>query len=114
MSEGSATKLCQTIREILLDKKAVDPLVLDVGGVSSITDFFIIATGSNFPHLRALAEDVEVTVKHQGTPVYRRSGKSESGWVVLDYVDVVVHLLTPELREFYALEQLWGDAVILP
>ena len=107
------TELCREIRILLADKKAIDPMTLDVRGLSNVTDFFVIATATSPPHLRALAEDLEVTLKHRDSPVYRRSGEPESGWIVLDYVDVVVHVFSAEMREYYALEKLWADAVVV-
>ena len=101
-------------KALLDDKKAIDPVVLDVREVSSVTDYYIIVTGSSPPHIRALAEELAVTLKHRGSPVYRQSGDPESGWVVLDYVDVVVHIFDPEMRAYYALERLWADAEAVP
>ncbi len=85
-------------------------LLLDVRKVSSVTDYFLIATGTSAPHLKALAEDVDVQLKGNGVRSYRHSGDAESGWIVLDYVDLVVHLFTPEVRAYYDLERLWKDA----
>lgn len=87
--------------------------MLDVREVSSVTDYYVIVSGSSSPHLRALAEDTSVALKHRGSPVYRQSGEPGSGWVVLDYVDVVVHIFSPEMRAYYALERLWADASVV-
>lgn len=95
---------------ILEDLKAEDLKVLNVGDVSSVTDYFVLATGTSAPHLRALAEELEVTLKDQSIKARRKAGTPGSGWVVMDFLDVVIHIMTPELREFYALEQLWNDA----
>jgi ribosome-associated protein len=67
-------------------------------------------SGNSTPHLRALAEECEISLKNDGMKCYRKSGSAESGWILLDFVDVVVHFMTEETREYYALEQLWNDA----
>lgn len=85
-------------------------VVLDVRGLSSVTDYYLIATGTSAPHLRALAEDLDVQLKREDVRCYRQSGAPESGWMVLDYVDVVIHLFSPEQRSYYDIERLWADA----
>ena len=97
-------------REALLDKKAQDVVVLDVSRFSGVTDFFVIATGTNAPHLKAMLEEVSRKLKKEGASSYRRSADAESPWLVLDYVDVVIHIFSPEAREYYAIEALWADA----
>ena len=84
--------------------------MIDVRGVSSVTDFFVIATAHNGPHLKALYAALDDTVAAAGVKRPRRSGSPESGWVVCDCMQVIVHLLTADRREFYGLEQLWQDA----
>ena len=86
----------------LEDAKAVDVKVYDVRGKSSFADFFVVATGAAAPHLKAL-------VKALPKGAYRVSGDPESGWIVADYVDVVVHVFSPEARAYYALEKLWAQ-----
>ncbi len=81
--------------------------VLNVRGVSTVTDYTIIATGMSSPHIRALYDEVQHRLKQEEIPCYRRSGDPESGWMVLDYVSVIVHLFLPETRAYYALETLW-------
>jgi ribosome-associated protein len=97
-------------RETLLDKKGGDPVILDVRKLSMVTDYYVIVTGNNFPHLKALAEHVEKALEKLGVACYRRSGKAESGWVVADFLDVVVHVFSGDARRYYGLEQLWNDA----
>lgn len=96
------------LREIvaaLADRKAVDPIVLDLRGLSEATDYFVIASGTSDAHVRGMAEHL----MEQRHP-HHVEGLAQGRWVLLDYVDVVVHLFHPELREFYQLERLWGDA----
>lgn len=89
---------------------AEDLQILCVRDVSSVTDYFVLATGSSTPHLNALAEEVDIARKDARLKMRRKSGRTSSGWEVLDFGEVVVHVMSPELREFYALEQLWSDA----
>lgn len=102
-------ELANKIVTLLDDKKAVDVCVYDMRGHSSVTDFNVVATGLSAPHLRALVGDLRGTLKAEGVPGYRASGEPESGWVVLDYIDVVVHVFTREAREYYDLDGLWKD-----
>jgi ribosome-associated protein len=74
-----------------------------------VTDFTIIATGMSPPHIRSLYDDIQHLLKQEGIACYRRSGETEGGWMVLDYVNVIVHLFLPETRTYYALETLWDD-----
>ncbi|MCF7837453.1 MAG: ribosome silencing factor [Candidatus Marinimicrobia bacterium] len=105
----TAEQLAQQAAQACAEKKALEPLTLDVRGRSPVTDFLVLATGNSPPHLKALATEVERTLKDIGWPVYRRSGNPDSGWLVLDFIDVVVHLFLPEPRAFYDLEHLWKD-----
>lgn len=97
-------------REAIEAKKGIDPVILDVRRVSSIADFFVLATGRNGPHLKAIAAEVSRLEAAQGQRRVRTTGAPDSGWVVLDFHGVVVHLFTPERRAYYALEELWNDA----
>jgi ribosome-associated protein len=108
-----AKALTERIRVILDDKKAQDITIVDVRGTSTVTDFTIIASGMSTPHIRALYEEVQHQLKQEGIPCYRRSGETEGGWMVLDYVNVIVHLFVPDVREFYALETLWDDVAAM-
>jgi len=108
-----AKALTERIRVILDDKKAQDITIIDVRGTSTVTDYTIIASGMSAPHIRALYEEVQHQLKQEGVACYRRSGETEGGWMVLDYVNVIVHLFVPEMREFYALETLWDDVAAM-
>ena len=89
--------------------------MLDVREISNLTDYCVIATGTSAPHLKALMSEVQHRVKQLGLTA-RRSGLPESGWVVVDCFDAVVHIFAPEAREYYAIEKLWKGApeVALP
>ena len=97
-----------TIQTLLDEKKAESITVIDVRERSSVTDFYVIATGLSVPHLKAMFNDLQVDLKAAGAHCHRRSGEAEGGWVVLDYVDVIIHLFLPEQRQYYALESLWA------
>ncbi|HMP76071.1 MAG TPA: ribosome silencing factor [Kiritimatiellia bacterium] len=100
-------------REALLAKKGEQVTLLDVTGLSPVTDFYLIATGNSTPHLKALATEVEKSLAAHGVKCFRRAGTPDSGWIVADYLDFVVHLFTQELRDHYQLERLWSDAKVL-
>lgn len=104
------------IRAALDAKKGENAVVLRIADVSSVADYMVLCSGLNNPHLRALADEVAKQLRQDVPPVaaHRRAGSADSGWIVLDYVDVVVHLFTPQMRGYYALEQLWKDAPVVP
>ena len=84
-------------------------VVLDLAGVSPICDFFVIATGTSDRQMRATGDHIEVMGKAQGEKPYGISGYREGTWIIVDYVDVVIHLFGADLRSYYDLESLWGD-----
>jgi len=94
----------------LADRKAVDPVVLDLRGLTAATDYFIIVSGTSDAHVRGMAEHLTTALAPQGVRAHHVEGLPQGRWVLLDYVDFVVHIFHPELREFYQLERLWGDA----
>lgn len=107
--------LVEKVRAILDSKKGENIVVLRVTDVSSVTDYLVLCSGLNNPHLRALADEVSKQLRLETPPVaaHRRAGSVESEWLVLDYFDFVVHLFTPQMRSYYALEQLWKDAPVV-
>ncbi len=105
--------LVSIINEALLEKKAEEVRVLDVRKLTTLTDYFIICHGGSDTQIRALANNVTEKIKEQtGEHVWRKEGLESKKWVVLDYVDVVVHIFNEETRSFYALEKMWNDAEI--
>ncbi len=104
-------KLALLCRDLADNKKAEDILVLDVRKLSSVTDYFVIATGTSQPHLRAIVEEISGRLRdeHDLRPS-RSEGSTGGNWVVLDYFDVIVHVMHTETRKRYDLEGLWGDA----
>ena len=93
-----------------LDRKAGDVTVLDLRPVSSTTDFFVIATGRSDLHVQAIAEHVLDSVRADGDRPEHVEGLDQGRWVLIDYIDYVVHIFHPAVRDFYRLEVLWGDA----
>jgi ribosome-associated protein len=92
------------------DRKAIDLVEIDLRAVSGYTDFFVIATGNTDRQVKAIHDAIYVNMKNDHGLLPRRvEGLAESRWVLMDYLDVVVHIFTPETRSFYRLEQLWGD-----
>ena len=93
------------------DKKAIDVVELDLRGVLGYTDFFVIATGNTDRQTKAIHDGIHLGLKNEHGLLPRRvEGLAEARWILMDYLDVVVHVFTPEAREFYRLEQLWGEA----
>ena len=99
--------------DALLDKKAMDIKLLYFGESSPLTDCFVVATGNSNPHLKALRDNVEKTLKENKIELFSKDRFQPSGWLVIDAIDFVVHLFSQEQRENYAIEQLWKDGVDL-
>lgn len=91
-------------------RKGVDISILDLTKISSVSDYFVIVSGQSEPHLKAIRNEIESRLKEKEVQARGIDGFSQSQWVVMDYFDVMVHIFAPDVREFYALERLWGDA----
>lgn len=104
------TDFVRIAADALDDKKGMDIALLDVGDLLSITEVFVIVTGTSRPHVRTLAEAVDEKLKEHGRRPLRTEGAAEGEWVLLDYGDFVVHVFQETPRDFYGLERLWGDA----
>jgi ribosome-associated protein len=104
-------KLALLCRELADNKKAEDIVILDVRDLSSVTDYFVIAAGTSEPHLRAIVDEITDRLRedHHLRPK-AIDGTLRAAWVVLDYFDVIVHVMRADVRERYDLETLWGDA----
>jgi ribosome-associated protein len=93
------------------DKKAIDLVELDLRGVLGYTDWFLVCSGNTGRQAKAIHDGILEGLKHEHDTLPRRvEGSAQAGWILMDYLDVVVHIFTPETREFYRLEQLWGEA----
>jgi ribosome-associated protein len=117
MSTSTTTNslsLAQRAAQIALDTKANDVVILDLRGVTDMTDFFVIASGTSDTHARAIGEHVAEGMKKEGSRAHHVEGLEKGRWVLLDFVDFVVHVFHPTLRSFYQLERLWADAEPVP
>lgn len=108
MDSKTLALLCRKFAD---NKKAENIVVLDVRELSSVTDYFVIASGTSEPHLRAIVEEITSKLRdeHDLRPV-RSDGSAQAAWVALDFFDVIVHIMRADVRERYDLEGLWGDA----
>src|SRR5580698_3487624 len=107
-------KLALLCRDLAENKKAENTVILDVRNLSSITDYFVIASGSTEPHLRAIVNEITDRLREQfALSPHAVDGDSNTPWQVLDYFDVIVHVMRTDVREKYNLEGLWGDAAKL-
>lgn len=107
---AASVQLAVRAAQLCLDAKADDVVVLDVRGISDVTDCLVIASGTSDAHVRGIADQVQRKLDTDGHDAHHVEGLPQGRWVLLDYVDIVVHLFHPRLREFYQLERLWGDA----
>jgi ribosome-associated protein len=104
-------KLALLCRELAENKKAEDITILDVRKLSSVTDYFVIASGTSEPHLRAIVDEIADRLREEHNLRAKGvDGTLKAAWVVLDYFDVIAHVMRVDLRERYNLEALWGDA----
>jgi ribosome-associated protein len=105
--------LVAEIARYAADKKAIDVVELDLRGVLGYTDYFLVCSGNTGRQAKAIHDGIIEGLKHEhGTIPRRVEGSAQAGWILMDYLDVVVHIFTPETREFYRLEQLWGEAPV--
>lgn len=98
--------------ELALERKARDVTAMDLRGISSATDWFLVATGASDIQIRAIAEHIIDTLKSEGVRPNHVEGIQSGRWVLIDYIDWVVHVFHPEAREFYQIERLWGDGTL--
>jgi ribosome-associated protein len=113
-ARASAEHKARRAARAALDKKAVGLTVLDVQGVSSVTDYFLVCSGRSAPHVKTIADAIREELKEDGVRPLHAEGQPESGWVLLDYGDVLMHVFLEDTRAYYALERLWGDAPSIP
>lgn len=107
-----SSALIESITNALHEKKAKEIVLLDVRGLTTLTDYFIVCHGTSETQIRALANIVtEMTKKDIGEAVWKKEGLDARRWIILDYVNVVVHIFSQEKREFYGVERMWNDAV---
>lgn len=104
------TQQVYKMADILSNKKAQDIVILSVKGISSIADYFIIATGTSSTHMNALSDYLE---KDFGYNLKHKEGKQQGGWLLLDFRDIVVHIFSNDMRQYYSLERIWNDAEVI-
>jgi ribosome-associated protein len=103
-------QLAKAAVDIASDKKASDVLLLDIHDVTTIADYFVICSGNNARQLQAIADAIDEELEKQGARLLHREGVAETGWVLLDFGDIIVHIFGAKEREYYRLERLWSDA----
>jgi ribosome-associated protein len=109
----SQIQLVESICQKIFDKKGMNILALDVRGISTMTDFFIIAEGNVERHVQALASTVAELLAEQGIYPLHTEGEREGDWAVLDYGDIIIHFFIPAMREKYRLEQVWKEGKVV-
>lgn len=106
-------ELARQIADVISDKKGSDIVILDTGKVSSLADYFVIATVDSERQARAVVDDIEIKLKKYRKMPMTADGQVGTGWVLLDYGDVIVHIFDPGTRDFYDLEELWTNAPVV-
>ncbi len=105
--------LARDIVRVLEDKKGEDIVLLDIKDIVSFTEYFVLCTGSSARMLEALADGLDENIRKQYQKKGRREGEARDGWLVVDYGEIVVHLFSPDQREYYQLEELWEEGKVL-
>jgi ribosome-associated protein len=114
MSTLNPEKMVESIAELAADRKALDIVQIDLRGIVGFADYFLICSGRTDRQAKAIHDAVHAGMKSEYALLPRRvEGFTQGHWILMDYLDVVVHVFTPETREFYRLEQLWGEAPVL-
>jgi ribosome-associated protein len=104
--------LVNQITSLIFNKKGFDVSVLDIRKLTSMADYFVICSADSETQVKAIADEVEKNLKDNGIKIWHKEGYKALSWVLMDYVDVIVHVFKKEARLFYNLEKLWGDAII--
>lgn len=107
---NEAYTLARRIADLALSKKGFNVSILDLTGISNVTDYFVIVSGDATLHVDAIADAIEDGLREDGVRAHGREGQKGGRWILLDYFDVIAHIFHQPVREFYALEKLWGDA----
>ena len=102
--------MSQAICKAASDKKARDIVIMDMKGISSSTDYFVVCSANTATQVRAISDNIEEELAKEGVAFNHKEGYREGEWVLLDFGDVIAHVFMQEAREYYALERLWGDA----
>ena len=109
-TKSKAEEFAIAAGRIAADRHCTDIVVLNLRGLSPVTDYFVIATGTSNRQMRTIADEITEAAQSHGFSLFGRAGYEQARWILLDFVDVVVHVFDPQYREYYDLELLWGDA----
>ena len=104
--------LAKRSADLMLEKKAGDVVIMDLRGLTSVTDFFVMGTGESDVQVKAIVDHLDETLRLEHTKPIHVEGYDQLSWVLMDYIDVVVHIFLEPTRHYYALEKLWGDAPV--
>ena len=105
--------MVEIIAAVLEDKKAIDTEIIDIKELTILADYFIICSGTSTRHVKALADAVEEKLEELGLFKSNKEGYNSAGWILLDYGDIVVHIFKQEERDYYNIERLWADGVMV-
>ena len=103
-------ELAQLARQAADDKKAVNVRLLDIKDISDLADYVLVMSGTTAPQLKAIFQAIDARLKSAGVVCHHKSGDSECGWIVMDYLDIIIHIYHPRMRQYYAIEELWEKA----
>ena len=105
-------KDAQRISELMLEKKALDIIIIDVRKITTLTDFFVVCTSESQPQTRAITDHINQKMKENGIKSWHIEGYENLDWVLIDFVNIVVHIFSKETRKYYEFERLWADGMI--
>lgn len=108
-----SNELAQKISELIFAKKGYDVKILDLREVTTITDYFVICSADSDTQVKAIADEVDKSLRDEGIKSWHKEGYQALNWVLIDYVDVVVHVFKKDTREYYSIERLWSDAPVI-
>lgn len=109
----NSTQLTEKITSLIFNKKGYDVKVLDLRKLTTMSDYFIICTADSDTQVKAIADEIDKSLRDEGIKSWHKEGYKALSWVLLDYVDVIVHVFKKDARTFYNLEKLWGDAQVI-
>ena len=102
----------QRISELMMEKKAIDIIIIDVRKITTLTDFFVVCTSESQPQTRAITDHINQKMKEEGVRSWHTEGYEHLDWVLVDFVNIVVHIFSKDTREYYEFERLWADGTI--
>lgn len=106
-------ELANSIAELVFNKKGYDVRILDLKEIATFADYFVICSADSDTQVKAIADEIDKSLRDGGLKSWHKEGYRSLNWVLIDYVDVVVHVFKKDMREFYNLEKLWGDALVI-